>query len=297
VKRSTIIGVLALVTVASLGVATVARTRRHRVELRIAEMGRMGERASTPKFEATLVVKVDQPGGQNGRSNAATPPPAGTRGNAPSVARPDSGSLFARDPGLHSAYRQAVEGRLRQTYARLFARLNLPPGQIEKAVALLVIDAEHELDLEMSVRALRLGKDDPAAGEFRRAEKTDTEARLESVLGVRGMEAWLDYNRALGMRSTAEDVADLGLAADAPMTGEQTEELMLVLAEASGSYREGGMPEWTSTDWAEVLKQASTFLTPAQLRVLDAKSQQARAAVLLAQFYESRPRADRASPR
>lgn len=102
------------------------------------------------------------------------------------------------------------------------------------------------------------------------------------------MQAWRDYNRALSMQSTAEDVASFTLATDTPMTGAQMEQLTRVLAEASATYRAGRLPEWPTTDWPEVLRQASMFLAPAQLAALQAKIQQARAATLLSQFYASR---------
>jgi hypothetical protein len=288
-KRSTIMVGLALLTVASLGVATLAIAHRHRVESRVAELERTNRVGSAAK-------PATRPTAVAARPSANIPPPKAANssstkedGKPRSPARPDVGELFAAHPELQAAYQRAVGGRLHQTYGRLFGRLGLSSAQIDQAVALLVQDAEHELDLAMTAQTLQLATDDPALWRFRGGEKSDTEAKLESLLGAQGMQTWRDYNRALGMRATAEDVASLTLATDTPMTGAQMEQLTRVLAEASSTYREGGLPEWSTTDWPEVLRHASTFLTPAQLVVLQAKIQQAAAAALLSQFYASRP--------
>ncbi len=284
-KRSTIIGALALLTVASLGVATLAMVRRHRAEARFAEQQRTNEKSAfvQPQVVAhrtSAETALGKPAAALALKDEANPKPA---------ARPDVGALFAAHPELQAAHQRAVSGRLHHIYDQLFGRLGLTSAQIDRAVALLVRDAEHELDLAMTAQALQLSKDDPSLREVRRGEKADTEAKLESLLGGPSMQAWRDYNRALGMQSTAEDVASLALATDAPITGPQLEQLTRVLAEASATYRSGGRPEWSTTDWSEVLRQASTFLTAPQVAVLEAKIQQAKAAALLGPFYALRP--------
>ena len=287
-KRSTSIGALALLTVANLGMATLAIVRRHRVESRVVEVERMNQVASVAKSAERPVANVARPNEIIHLPKAANPASTKDDEKAKPAARPDMSELFASHPELQSAYQRAVSGRLHQTYGRFFVRLGLSPVQTDQAVALLVRDAEHELDLAMTAQTLQLPKDDPALRQFRRGEKADTEAKLESLLGTQGMQAWRDYNRALSMQSTAEDVASFTLATDTPMTGAQMEHLTRVLAEASATYRAGGLPEWSTTDWPEVLRQASMFLAPAQLAALQAKIQQARAATLLSQFYASR---------
>lgn len=288
-KRSTIIGGLALLTVVSLGIATLAIIRRQRAEASLVELNRI--RMASPGLPARplFIANNDQ------ADTPATPTPASAAPaseNTPSrkwPPRPDVGTLLAAHPELQAAHRQAVNGRLHQTYDRLFTRLGMSAAQIEQALAVLARDAEDELDLAMTAQTLQLPKDDPSLVQFRRGEKSDTEVQLESLLGAQGMQAWRDYNRALSMQSTAEDVASLALASDTPMTGAQTEQLIRVMAEANAAYRAGGRPEWSSTDWAEVLRQAPTFLAPAQVVALQAKIQQTRAAALHSQFYASRP--------
>ncbi len=287
-KRSTIIGGLALLTLVGLGVAMLASIRRQRAEARLVEFDRI--RMASSKLPAR------SPSIPNNNADApATPamtPPALVTENPEgrkSPTRPDVGALLAAHPELQAAHRQAVNGRLHQTYDRLFVRLGMSAAQIDQAVALLARDAEDELDLAMTAQTLQLPKDDPSLVRFRRGENSETEAQLVSLLGAQGMQGWRDYRRALSMQSTAEDVASLALASDTPMTGAQTEQLIRVMAEANTAYRAGGRPEWSSTDWAEVLRQASTFLAPAQVVALQAKIQQTRAATLHSQFHASRP--------
>jgi hypothetical protein len=288
-KRSAIIGGLALFTFASLGIATLAMVQRQRADARLAEIDRSGSTALAKRSARSITATDDGRAGiPSAAASAAVAVKGDERGKA--SARPDVGALLAAHPELQVAYQRAANGRLHQTYDRLFVRLGLSAAQIDQAVALLGRDGEQELDLAMAAQTLELAKDDPTLRQFRSSERSDTESQLEALLGAQGMQAWRDYNRALNLRSTAEDVASIAFASDTPMTGAQTEQLMRVLAEANATYRAGGRPEWSSTDWSEVLRRASTFLAPAHVAALEAKVQQARAAALHAQFYASRPR-------
>jgi hypothetical protein len=284
-KRSTLTGALALLTVVSLGVATLALARRQRMEARIVELDR---RAAATKSSARPATIRDHPTTLSSPAAVMTAPAAADE-SPKRPTRSDKAAILAAHPELQVAYQRAKSGQLRHTYSPLFVRLGLSPAQVDQAVTLLVRDAEREFDLAMAAQALELPKDDSAVGRFGRSERFDTETELEMLLGAQGMQAWRDYHRVLGMQATAEDVASLTVAANTPMTGAQMEQLMRVLAEASATFRTGGSPEWATTDWAEVLRQASTFLAPPHLAALQAKSQQAKAAILLSQFYASRP--------
>ncbi len=286
-RRRLIIGLAALLTITGLGLALLAVVRRHRAELRLAEL------AATDRAIQAAILRSRTPAATPGHSggNPREEPPRRTvagQSEAEAPARPDLDEIFSAHPELRAAYLKATAGRLHQTYDRLWGRLGLSSAQIEQAISILMRDDENEIDLAMTARSLKLAGDDPALQRFRREEMAETQSALESVLGSQAYQALRDYNRILLMRATAEDVASLAAVSESPLTGAQTEQLTRLLAEASAGYRNGGRPNLASTDWESVLDQASAFLAPPQLAALQAKAQQARTAAMLSQFYAAR---------
>ena len=286
-KRRWIIGLPTVVAVIATSLALLAIVRRHRAQLSLAEL----EKTDRTIRAAILLSRRPVAGSRPARRiSPEEPAPASAASslaaNAP--ARPDVNAIFAAHPELEAAYRKATLGKLHQTYDRLWNRMGLSSAQIEQVFAILMRDDENEMDLAMTANALKLSSDDPSLRQFRGEENTVTRAALESALGSQGYQTLQDYNRALTVQSAAEDVASLTAASGSPMTGAQTEQLTQVLAEASASYRNGGRPNWISTDWEQVLSKAPLFLTPPQVTALQAKAQQAKVAAMLAQFYASR---------
>jgi hypothetical protein len=282
-KRRWIIGLPTLLTVIALGLGVLAIVRRHRTEWRLAELEKTDRAIQAAIFSSTIPPAPSSHPEENPRRLTVV-----SKSESKETRHPDLNKIFAAHPELETAYQKATVGKLHQTYDRLWGRLGLSSGQIEQAVSIMMRDDENEMDLAMTAEALKLPANDPALRQFRHEEMAATQSALESALGPQGYEALRDYNRVLTMRTSAEDVASLTAASDSPMTGAQTEQLTQVLAEANGSYRNGGRPNWISTDWDDVLDKASTFLTPPQLSALKTKAQQARAAAMLAQFYSSR---------
>ncbi len=285
-KRHWLPGLAALLTIIALGLAVFTTVRRRCTERRLAELEQTDRTiqaailAPRTPVAAARHLEGDRPENTS-RVTSASP------AVAKPAARPDLNEIFSAHPELQAAYEKATAGRLQQTYGRLWDRMGLSSAQIEQVTAIMIRDDENEMDLAMTAQALGLPADDPALRRFRREETAVTQSALESLLGPQGYQNLRDYNRVLTMRSTAEDVASFTAGSGSPMTGPQTEQLTRVLAEASASYRNGGRPNWTTTDWDDVLGKASAFLTPPQLAALRAKAQQAKAAGMLAQFYAS----------
>ena len=153
-KRTTIIGGLALLTVVCLCIATLAIIRRHRAEVHLVELDRIRTASSKLPTGSLSLPRSDETDAPATPTPTYAAPVTQNTETRKSPTRPDLGDLLAAHPELQEAHQQAVKGRLHQTYDRLFARLGMSAAQIDQAVALLARDAEGELDLAMTAQTL-----------------------------------------------------------------------------------------------------------------------------------------------
>jgi len=211
---------------------------------------------------------------------ASAPAPAA----APPKARPDIGALLSAHPDLLAAFIKGIRGYTEQSYGALFSRLHLSPGQIDQLETLIVNGLENNLDLQSTAQAQGLANDDPVIKKERDQQAADLLAAEQALLGPDAYEAFHSATRAEALRGAVEQVAAMTQFSTTPMTGEQSQQLVQLMAQASGDYRDGKDASVNTVDWDTVMAQAPGFLTPTQVATLQGVAQENRFHVLAKQF-------------
>jgi hypothetical protein len=201
---------------------------------------------------------------------------------------PRVGALVA-DPKLQALYLAAKRSRLDRIYDPLFKSLSLSPDQVDRFKAILLRREEQALDLVSAVPAavqtnstagqwfdtsLGLGVGGPSSNADVRAAKrlmTQADQSFQSaaadLLGADGYQQFTDYERALPMRTIAEDTASALATSENPLNPDQINQLTQTLAQASAAFVRGQTANlnMTQVNWTDAIQQAQTFLTPSQL--------------------------------
>jgi hypothetical protein len=93
---------------------------------------------------------------------------------------------------------------------------------------------------------------------------------VRGVVGDAGFQQIHDFDRTYSARTIAYQVAADAAASSAPLTPEQTDQLLQLVADGSPEYRSGGNVNPSKLDWDRVMTQATGMFSPAQLRSLNA---------------------------
>jgi hypothetical protein len=161
----------------------------------------------------------------------------------------------------------AVHGWTRIHYGPLWRKLGLSPSQMD-AFDQIATEGQYRLhDLAEAARAEGMASDSPALQNLIRTQNQETEEQEAALLGVQGAATLDEFERASEVRSLL-----LGLSGNLydrdPLTPDQTEAAVTVLAGASPSYQSGGGVDLVNLDWPRAQSQLSSVLTPTQLSSL-----------------------------
>ncbi len=109
--------------------------------------------------------------------------------------------------------------------------------------------------------------------------------QLRSILGDQGLQQLYSSLRVQPMQNMVNDVSSLSISA--PLTQEQSSQLMNILANASSAYGSGGRATAQSIDWSQALAQAQGILSEPQMNALRAESQLGQLMGLVKQYYQN----------
>jgi hypothetical protein len=277
-RGSPLVWAAAILVVISAGLVGWAWTERHRAEGELAEQSRQQVTMETDlKAAAVSVEKL-----KRAEAEAAARPAAPAA--AKPKARPDIDAILNSHPELLATFVKGIRAYTDQSYGALFARLHLSPDQIDRLETLIVNGLENQLDLGSVARAQGLAGNDPVIVKEREQQKADMEAAERALLGPEAYAAYHTATRAETIRGTAEQVAGMTQFSAAPLSGDQTAQLVQVLAQASGDFRNGKDASVGSVDWDAVMTQAPTFLSAAQVATLQGVAQVNRFTSLAKEF-------------
>jgi len=93
-------------------------------------------------------------------------------------------------------------------------------------------------------------------------------AEATALLGADGFQQLQDYERALSVVPLVANVAGLLSGGSDALSDAQTQRLTQLIAQSSGSYRNGDTVQLGSINWDAVLTKAPAFLTPGQMNAL-----------------------------
>ncbi|HVU32484.1 MAG TPA: hypothetical protein VHE61_03555 [Opitutaceae bacterium] len=171
------------------------------------------------------------------------------------------------EPDAQLLWLKLQHARAAVLYGPLFRKLGLTPEQIAKFEENVAGRDEQQMDIRAIATENRMkGRTDSAttAKAFVQADQQYTAAQ-RSLLGDTGLQALQEYERTSWVRNWVNGwaggaVVNLG----EPLTAQQGEQLVQIIASASDSYRNGGAVG--QIDWAAADAAAQRILTPTQYR-------------------------------
>ncbi len=116
-------------------------------------------------------------------------------------------------------------------------------------------------------------------------ELTDEQAR--NVLGEKAFEQFQLFKRLRPVQGIVHDMSSL--SPNAPLTQDQTVQVLGILANASSSFQSGGKADPKTIDWSQVEAQAQGVLTKPQIAALRAESKLPQVGQLIKEYYRNQP--------
>jgi RNA polymerase sigma factor (sigma-70 family) len=173
---------------------------------------------------------------------------------------------------------QRSELEMRLQYRPLYRKLGLSEEQIHEFESLMIEQQQSMLDLLAAARAKGVSVNDPALQQLRMNDSAQATvpAKLQALLGPEGFEA---YNKFTSLsagtaRASVDSLAMRLYSTTTPLTPEQADKLIMVIAGNTAKPTEGGgfMNEMTQPDWPVIYSQAKAFLSAPQITTLEASN-------------------------
>jgi len=188
-----------------------------------------------------------------------------------------AGDAFLRAATENSELRQALSNYFSAEfhihYIQLAKIMGLSEAQMNQLADAYFKRWSDQADLSRA-RQLNGGNADSGADEayqtlVRKVSAAYDDA-VRGVVGDAGYQQIHDFDRTYPARTLAYQIAADAAASSAPLTPEQTDQLLQLVADGSPSYRTGGNVDLFRLDWDKVMTRATAMFSPAQLRSLNA---------------------------
>jgi hypothetical protein len=190
-------------------------------------------------------------------------------------------------PRLQALQLNSKRANMAQSYGAFWRSLGLSPDQIERFQGIMMDHDARMMDLDAAAQLHGPGKPDPAVDALRRETDDALRSAQLQLLGEAGYDQLQEYQRTLPVRTTVDGLAGSLALADLPLSPQQAERLVTIIANSSSTYRDGGTAESATVDtdamwrgqreyqeaydWAPILTQAGEVLSASQVAVLAAQ--------------------------
>jgi hypothetical protein len=172
---------------------------------------------------------------------------------------------LGREPELQALWLMSRRAELATRYGPLLRTLELSPEQQARFEAIELRREEREFDLRTVEGANGISARDPALVTLRTQVKTEYEEELRSLLGADGQRQKAEFDRTTWIREMVNGImGGAVVVAREPLSREQGERLVQVMAAASAQYQAGGRASSGDLDWERIDAAARTFLSEAQ---------------------------------
>lgn len=296
-RRPTLAIVLTIVAVVAAGFAVFEFTSAQTLEESLAAAGQTHQSdlakqeeltrraAAAERAQAELKVQLAElrttAEAARAVAEAPAPRPARSANAAPMAAAEvrkkaqEDGQAFLAALGTQARPMLMNIGRaqIERNFAGLIRSGLLSPAQIE---ALETATAEHWIDsIEVTPNSVHPGDPNLKEDELRR------------ILGDDGYKSFEEARRLQPVQNAVNDISSMSIFA--PLTPEQSKQLVQVVASASSAYQTGGRVTPQSIDWDRVVAQSQAFLSESQLTAVKAEAQLPQVMTLIKQFYQTQP--------
>jgi len=200
-------------------------------------------------------------------------------GDAAGGSRPTigAGDSFLREatenPELRQILSKYFNAEIHLHYIQLAKDMGLSSDQMSQLADAYFKKWSDQLDLAQA-KQLSGDNSDPGANEAYRALMQKVGAAYDDavrgVVGDAGFQRIHEFDRSYSARSIAYQVAAGAASGGEPLTSEQTDQLLQLVADGSPDYRNGGNVNLGKLDWDRVMTRATTMFSSAQLRSLNA---------------------------
>jgi len=177
---------------------------------------------------------------------------------------------IAENPQLRQLLAANFRAQFDLTHRALFRELNFSPEQVAQFENLKLKLMSDLYDLQQAAR-LRGAADSGTDPALLAAEQQVRDGYNDALRGLVGEPARArveDYERTLPARALASQVAADVYYSSTPLTSEQADRMVAVIAAQSSAYRDGGPVDPATLNWEGVFVQAQGVLTPPQLAAL-----------------------------
>lgn len=225
-----------------------------------------GQLAEVEKNRAALQSTLDALQKQSSAANTGTAP----QRPRPNARLPSIVDRLRHEPDTQLLWLAYQRSRAGAKYGSLVRSLRLSPEQIATFQENLIRREEQNMDLRAIVESQKESTSRVSAELFETMKKVepDYQAAQRNLLGEKGHQQLLDHERTIGVRDMVNGWAGGAVAvARTPFTAQQGEQLVQILANASSSYRNGGVALATNIDWDVADAQARAILSDSQFNL------------------------------
>jgi hypothetical protein len=200
-------------------------------------------------------------------------------------ARPNRAALIATNPKVRAAYVRSFRANLTMNFLPLYHMLALSPAQIEKFEDLMTESEQEKLDLQAAALSQGLAVSDPAIATLQQQQNEQLRDGEVGLLGNAGYQQLQQFDRIQPLEDPITRMA-YPIAETAPITEPQMDQLLNVLANASGKFQAGGPADPMTIDWPTALPQVGQILNGTQYANFKAAAQIAQVMALVNQYYQ-----------
>jgi hypothetical protein len=175
--------------------------------------------------------------------------------------------VIQTDPIVQERILELARARIATTYDLFFQQSGLTSEQIARCTDNMITRLAAMSDVTAAARAKGLAQEDTAIDELYHAAWKDYWAAQEAILGQTGVRQMQEYEKTSYVRELVRGAAGAATLAGIPFSPQQAEQVTSVLAQLSNAAVAGGSGV-SKIDWHLFDAQAGTFLTGAQIRLL-----------------------------
>jgi hypothetical protein len=174
--------------------------------------------------------------------------------------------VVATDPKLRALHLAAFRADLDAQWGPLYQQLHLSADKIEQFKDLLVKHEERRLDVTAVAVEQKLSLGDPAIQRMRSDDGSIRVREMRALLGNEAMKAYNQYNHELVLQPIVAEVAARTYFTATPLTAEESQRLVAILAENS-EKRPNNFIRENTVNWSKAIAQAeaSGTFSPAAL--------------------------------
>ena len=193
---------------------------------------------------------------------------------APAAAKPTGADAthpqvraWRRDPVVQALELAATRGRLEARFAPMFKRLGLGPERAEKFISNLMALEERFADLNAAATVKNLDDNDDAIARLRGEAMKEYEVAQRELLGAEDFRRMTDFQWAMPVRESVAGLAAVMTTAGVPMTAEQAEQLVELIASERGPPTEVHRLPFSESDWQRMDRSARAILSDGQFAI------------------------------